>query len=302
MCCVVLEIEVFDKPAGPACQHCAAVGCAIYQQRPSVCRDFECEWLTSRNLPQNFRPDRIGAILMEDSEVDEYRAVCAPARPLAWRDPRVFAHLVAVAKSGRTVVAKARIAGVADVRFRGMGADGLSGAQFCGKAARRRASRGAPGKSNAKDAVPVETPPRRGDRGRKAPSVEEFKQMKKIEAIIKPFKLDEVKEALHEVGVKGITVVEARVRPPEGPHRVYRGAEYVVDFLPKVKIEVVIDDALLARAVEAIRNRRTPAGSATARFSCRTSKRRSASAPASPAATRSETKARKRNGRRGAPK
>ena len=53
------------------------------------------------------RPDRIGTLFMEDDETDEYRAVCQPERPLAWRNPRVFAHLVAVAKTGRTVVAKA---------------------------------------------------------------------------------------------------------------------------------------------------------------------------------------------------
>jgi nitrogen regulatory protein P-II 1 len=77
--------------------------------------------------------------------------------------------------------------------------------------------------------------------------------MKKIEAIIKPFKLDEVKSALHEVGVTGLTVVEVRgFGRQKGHTEVYRGAEYVVDFLPKVKIEVVIDDALLPRAVEAI--------------------------------------------------
>jgi nitrogen regulatory protein P-II 1 len=77
--------------------------------------------------------------------------------------------------------------------------------------------------------------------------------MKKIEAIIKPFKLDEVKEALHEVGIKGITVIEAKgFGRQKGHTELYRGAEYVVDFLPKVKIEVVIEDALLERAVEAI--------------------------------------------------
>ena len=107
MCCSALEIDALQKPAGPSCRHCAGAGCGIYIKRPQVCRDFECEWLTSRTLPQNFRPDRIGAILMEDAEVDEYRAVCAPSRPLAWRSPRVFAHLVAIAKTGRTVVAKA---------------------------------------------------------------------------------------------------------------------------------------------------------------------------------------------------
>ena len=77
--------------------------------------------------------------------------------------------------------------------------------------------------------------------------------MKKIEAIIKPFKLDEVKEALHEVGVKGLTVIEAKgFGRQKGPTELYRGAEYVVDFLPKVKVEVVVDDNLLERCVEAI--------------------------------------------------
>jgi nitrogen regulatory protein P-II 1 len=79
--------------------------------------------------------------------------------------------------------------------------------------------------------------------------------MKKIEAIIKPFKLDEVKEALHEVGLQGITVVEAKgFGRQKGHTELYRGAEYVVDFLPKVKIEVVCDEAVLERAVEAIIN------------------------------------------------
>ncbi len=77
--------------------------------------------------------------------------------------------------------------------------------------------------------------------------------MKKIEAIIKPFKLDEVKDALHEVGLSGITVVEAKgFGRQKGHTELYRGAEYVVDFLPKVKIEVVCDDALCDRAIEAI--------------------------------------------------
>ncbi len=77
--------------------------------------------------------------------------------------------------------------------------------------------------------------------------------MKKIEAIIKPFKLDEVKTALHEVGISGMTVSEVRgFGRQKGHTEVYRGAEYVIDFLPKVKIEVVLDDALAQRAVEAI--------------------------------------------------
>ena len=79
--------------------------------------------------------------------------------------------------------------------------------------------------------------------------------MKKIEAIIKPFKLDEVKEALHDIGLQGITVVEAKgFGRQKGHTELYRGAEYIVDFLPKVKIEVVLDDNLVERAVEAIQN------------------------------------------------
>jgi len=79
--------------------------------------------------------------------------------------------------------------------------------------------------------------------------------MKKIEAIIKPFKLDEVKEALQEVGLQGITVTEAKgFGRQKGHTELYRGAEYVVDFLPKVKIEVVCPDSLAENAIEAIRN------------------------------------------------
>ena len=77
--------------------------------------------------------------------------------------------------------------------------------------------------------------------------------MKKIEAIIKPFKLDEVKEALHEIGLQGMTVTEAKgFGRQKGHTELYRGAEYVVDFLPKVKIEIVMDDDLVDRAIEAI--------------------------------------------------
>ncbi|MGZ8998655.1 MAG: P-II family nitrogen regulator [Allosphingosinicella sp.] len=77
--------------------------------------------------------------------------------------------------------------------------------------------------------------------------------MKKIEAIIKPFKLDEVKEALQEVGLQGITVTEAKgFGRQKGHTELYRGAEYVVDFLPKVKLEVVVEDDLAPRVVEAI--------------------------------------------------
>jgi nitrogen regulatory protein P-II 1 len=77
--------------------------------------------------------------------------------------------------------------------------------------------------------------------------------MKKIEAIIKPFKLDEVKEALQELGVQGMTVMEAKgYGRQKGQTELYRGAEYVVDFLPKIKIEVVVADSQLGSALEAI--------------------------------------------------
>ena len=79
--------------------------------------------------------------------------------------------------------------------------------------------------------------------------------MKKIEAIIKPFKLDEVKEALQELGVQGLTVIEAKgFGRRKGHTELYRGAEYVVDFLPKVKIEVVVADDLLDEVLSAIVN------------------------------------------------
>ena len=77
--------------------------------------------------------------------------------------------------------------------------------------------------------------------------------MKKIEAIVKPFKLDEVKEALQEIGLQGMTVTEAKgFGRQKGHTELYRGAEYVVDFLPKVKIEIVIEDGLAERTIEAI--------------------------------------------------
>ena len=77
--------------------------------------------------------------------------------------------------------------------------------------------------------------------------------MKKVEAIIKPFKLDEVREALSEIGVSGLTVTEVKgFGRQKGHTELYRGAEYVVDFLPKVKVEVIIADSLVERAIEAI--------------------------------------------------
>jgi nitrogen regulatory protein P-II 1 len=77
--------------------------------------------------------------------------------------------------------------------------------------------------------------------------------MKKIEAIVKPFKLDDVKDALNEIGIHGLTAIEVKGYGRQRGHtEMYKGAEYVVDFLPKVKIEVVVDDELVAKVVEAI--------------------------------------------------
>ena len=77
--------------------------------------------------------------------------------------------------------------------------------------------------------------------------------MKKIEAVVKPFKLDEVREALSEIGVTGLTVTEVKgFGRQKGHTELYRGAEYVVDFLPKVKIEAAVDDALVEQVIEAI--------------------------------------------------
>ena len=77
--------------------------------------------------------------------------------------------------------------------------------------------------------------------------------MKKVEAIIKPFKLDEVKEALHEIGVQGLTVSEVKgFGRQKGHTELYRGAEYVVDFLPKLKLEIVVTDDMLDKVVAAI--------------------------------------------------
>lgn len=77
--------------------------------------------------------------------------------------------------------------------------------------------------------------------------------MKKIEAIIKPFKLDEVKDKLNEIGIKGITVTEVKgFGRQKGHTELYRGAEYVVDFLPKVKLEIIASDSMVEEVVEAI--------------------------------------------------
>lgn len=93
-------------------------------------------------------------------------------------------------------------------------------------------------------------------------------KMKQVVAIIKPFKLDEVREALAEIGVQGMTVTEVKgFGRQKGHTELYRGAEYVVDFLPKMKIECVVDDSLVNMAVEAIMKTAVPTRSATERFS-----------------------------------
>ncbi len=114
--------------------------------------------------------------------------------------------------------------------------------------------------------------------------------MKLITAIIKPFKLDEVREALSAIGVQGITVTEVKgFGRQKGHTELYRGAEYVVDFLPKVKIEVVVKRWTSIAAWRPSSRRPAPARSATARSSSTTSSRSSASAPAKPATRRFES-------------
>ena len=113
--------------------------------------------------------------------------------------------------------------------------------------------------------------------------------MKKIEAIIKPFKLDEVKEALQEVGLQGITVTEAKgFGRQKGHTELYRGAEYVVDFLPKVKVEVVLADENAETVIETIR-KAAQTGRIGDGSSCRTSRKSSAFVRARRVSTRSDT-------------
>ena len=114
--------------------------------------------------------------------------------------------------------------------------------------------------------------------------------MKKIEAIIKPFKLDDVKEALQEIGLQGMTVIEAKgFGRQKGHTELYRGAEYVVDFLPKLKVEVVVGDDQVDAALEAIQQRRQDRQDRR-RQDLRARCRRTscASAPAKPAQRRSD--------------
>jgi len=107
-CCKVLEIDELKKKAGPLCSHCAGKGgCSIYASRPQVCRDYQCDWKEDRNLSPQMRPDRVGTLLMQDADSDEYHAVCDPEKPFSWRNPLIFKHLVSLAKGGQMVVAKA---------------------------------------------------------------------------------------------------------------------------------------------------------------------------------------------------
>jgi hypothetical protein len=109
-CCKVLEIEEMKKTAGKLCPHCVeSGGCGVYQTRPQVCRDYYCQWKEDRGLPATMRPDKVGTLLMDDADSDEYHAVCDPEKPFSWRNPLVFRHLVAEAKAGRMVVAKAGV-------------------------------------------------------------------------------------------------------------------------------------------------------------------------------------------------
>ncbi len=106
-CCQVLEIEEMKKPPGLLCGNCVpGGGCSVYLERPQVCRDYVCLWKDDRGLGPQMRPDRVGTLLMED-DAEQYLAVCDPKQPFAWRTPIMFKHLVAMAKSGRIVVAKA---------------------------------------------------------------------------------------------------------------------------------------------------------------------------------------------------
>ena len=103
--------------------------------------------------------------------------------------------------------------------------------------------------------------------------------MKKIEAVIQPFKLEDVKEALKAIGIDGMTIIEVRGHGRQKGHKeVYRGQEYQVDLLPKVKLEMIVASARAEEVIQALRAPREPARSATARSSSTTSRRRSASA------------------------
>ena len=108
MCCKVLVLDHFKKDAGILCSPCIVKGgCSIYEKRPQVCQDFECDWMMERSIPQTLRPDKVGTLLMEDEDSGEYHAVVDPSTPFAWRHPLMFKFLVAKAKEGTTVVAKA---------------------------------------------------------------------------------------------------------------------------------------------------------------------------------------------------
>jgi hypothetical protein len=122
-CCKVLEIAELAKTAGVWCPNCSGPGsgCGIYPNRPKICKDYECSWKRDRGMSARLRPDRVGTLFMVDPDTLQYRAVCDPAKPLAWRHPLVFKHLLAMAKAGHTVVAKA---GLKAWRLRASGESG----------------------------------------------------------------------------------------------------------------------------------------------------------------------------------
>src|SRR5262245_22745847 len=127
------------------------------------------------------------------------------------------------------------------------------GAGAPGPGTRLGARRGRHAACYARGAVPCRHGPWYGPAAGPIPNREAREDMRKIEAIIKPFKLDEVKEALHAIGIQGMTVTEVKgFGRQKGHTELYRGAEYVVDFLPKIKIEIAIGDDLVDKAVAAI--------------------------------------------------
>ncbi len=107
LCCQILVIDELKKDAGVLCNHCRlGGGCQIYRDRPPVCREFECEWLTERDVATLLKPDRTETIFMICPDSEQYQAVTDPKRPTAWRKPAVMKHLIAKAKEGHVVVAK----------------------------------------------------------------------------------------------------------------------------------------------------------------------------------------------------
>ena len=270
MCCSALEIAELKKPAGTPCANCTlGFGCAIYSDRPQVCRDYECDWLTSATSPAALRPDLVGLILMEDADSDEYWAVCLPGKADGLAPPSRFRPSCRRCEVGADGGGEGGPDVLAYFRLGRVGSKRLTPSpQFSVDMPNewrnsRPSGRAAPLRALPRPHGAIENPVLRPCRSRRRRRIwtrrpagqGSFAAMKKIEAIIKPFKLDEVKEALQEAGIQGITVIEAQgFGRQKGHTELYRGAEYVVDFLPKVKVEVIVADENLQAAIEAIRN------------------------------------------------